>query len=76
MARIEAEGLIVKEPDRGYLVAPLISLEDLHSLIDFRLLIEPAAAAAAARAGDSPAGRATSWRWPAAAAPTTATTRP
>jgi DNA-binding GntR family transcriptional regulator len=49
LARVEAEGLVVKEPRRGYLVAPLISLEDLHSLIDFRLLIEPEAAAAAAR---------------------------
>jgi DNA-binding GntR family transcriptional regulator len=49
LARVEAEGLIVKEPRRGYLVAPLISLDDLHSLIDFRLLIEPEAAAAAAR---------------------------
>ena len=39
----------MKGPTRGYLVAPLISLENLHSLIDFRLLIEPAAAAAAAR---------------------------
>jgi DNA-binding GntR family transcriptional regulator len=49
LARVEAEGLVVKEPRRGYLVAPLISLENLHSLIDFRLLIEPEAAAAAAR---------------------------
>lgn len=49
LARVEAEGLVVKEPRRGYLVAPLISLDDLHSLIDFRLLIEPEAAAAAAR---------------------------
>jgi DNA-binding GntR family transcriptional regulator len=49
LARVEAEGLVVKEPRRGYLVAPLISLEDLHSLIDFRLLVEPEAAAAAAR---------------------------
>jgi DNA-binding GntR family transcriptional regulator len=49
LARLEAEGLIVKEPRRGYLVTPLISLDDLHSLIDFRLLVEPAAAAAAAR---------------------------
>jgi len=49
LARVEAEGLVVKEPRRGYLVAPLISLDDLHSLIDFRLLVEPEAAAAAAR---------------------------
>ena len=49
LARVEAEGLIIKEPHRGYLVAPLISLDNLHSLIDFRLMIEPEAAAAAAR---------------------------
>jgi DNA-binding GntR family transcriptional regulator len=49
MARLEAEGLIVKEPRRSYTVAPLITIEDLRALIDFRLLIEPAAAAAAAR---------------------------
>jgi DNA-binding GntR family transcriptional regulator len=49
LARMEAEGLVVKEPRRGYAVAPLTSLEDLHALIEFRLLVEPAAAAAAAR---------------------------
>ena len=73
LARIEAEGLIVKGPTRGYLVAPLIRLEDLHSLIDFRLLIEPAAAA------QPPDGRLqrkppTCWRWPAVGARTTAMT--
>ena len=49
LVRVESDGLVVKAPRRGYLVAPLISLDDLHSLIDFRLLIEPASAAAAAR---------------------------
>jgi DNA-binding GntR family transcriptional regulator len=49
MARLEAEGLIVKEPRRSYTVAPLVGVEELRALIDFRLLIEPAAAAAAAR---------------------------
>ena len=49
LARMEAEGLVVKEPRRSYTVAPLIGLEDLRALIDFRLLVEPAAAAAAAR---------------------------
>lgn len=49
LARLEAEGLVVKDPRRAYLVAPLITLESLHALIDFRLLVEPAAAAAAAR---------------------------
>jgi DNA-binding GntR family transcriptional regulator len=49
LARLEAEGLVVKDPRRAYLVAPLITLDSLHALIDFRLLVEPAAAAAAAR---------------------------
>jgi DNA-binding GntR family transcriptional regulator len=49
MARLEAEGLILKEPRRSYTVAPLITLDELRALIDLRLLIEPAAAAAAAR---------------------------
>jgi DNA-binding GntR family transcriptional regulator len=49
LARMEAEGQVVKEPRRGYTVAPLIGLADLRALIDFRLLVEPAAAAAAAR---------------------------
>jgi len=48
LARMEAEGLVAKEPRRGYTVAPLITLADLRALIDFRLLIEPAAAAEAA----------------------------
>jgi DNA-binding GntR family transcriptional regulator len=49
LARMEAEGLVLKEPRRSYTVAPLIGLDDLRALIDFRLMIEPAAAAAAAR---------------------------
>ena len=49
LARMEPEGLVVKEPRRGYMVAPLIGLEDLRALMDFRLLVEPAAASAAAR---------------------------
>lgn len=49
LARMEAEGLVTKEPRRSYVVAPLIGVEELRALTDFRLLIEPAAAAAAAR---------------------------
>ncbi len=49
LARLEAEGLVVREPRRGYAVAPLIGLDELRAMIDFRLLIEPAAAAEAAR---------------------------
>lgn len=48
LARMEAEGLVVKEPRRGYLIARVIGLEELRSMIDFRLLVEPAGAAAAA----------------------------
>ena len=61
LVRMEAEGLVVKEPRRGYTVTPLTSLEDLRALMDFRLLIEPEAAAAAARrvtAGEAAALRA------------------
>lgn len=56
LARMEAEGLVAKEPRRGYTVAPLIGLEDLRAMIDFRLLIEPAAAAEAARRASSTDG--------------------
>ena len=48
LAHMESEGLVVKEPHRSYTVAPLIGLDDLRSLIEFRLIVEPAAAAAAA----------------------------
>ena len=48
LARMEAEGLVVKEPRRSYTVAPLIGLEELRSMIAFRLMVEPEAAALAA----------------------------
>ena len=48
LARAEAAGLVVKERNRGYAVAPLIGLDELHALMDFRLLVEPHAAAQAA----------------------------
>jgi len=49
LARVESEGLIIKAPQRGYTVAPLITLDQLRELIELRLLIEPATAAAAAK---------------------------
>lgn len=49
LARMEAEGLVVKEQHRGYAVAPLIGLDELRAMMDFRLLVEPAAASEAAR---------------------------
>jgi DNA-binding GntR family transcriptional regulator len=48
LARIESEGLVDREPRRGYTVAPLIGLQELRDLTDLRLLIEPATAEAAA----------------------------
>ena len=49
LARVESEGLIIKAPQRGYTVAPLITLDQLRELIELRLLVEPATAAAAAK---------------------------
>ena len=51
LARVEADGLIVKQPGRSYTVAPLMGIEQVRELIELRLLVEPALAAkAAARA--------------------------
>lgn len=48
LARLESEGLLVKEALRGYTVAPLLEAVDVSNLYDLRLLLEPAAAASAA----------------------------
>jgi DNA-binding GntR family transcriptional regulator len=48
LARLEAVGLAVKEPLRGYRATPLLSRVELDDLYDFRLLIEPWAAGVAA----------------------------
>src|SRR5436190_7735759 len=48
LARVEADGLIVKQPGRSYTVAPLMGLEQVRELIELRLLVEPALAAKAA----------------------------
>ena len=53
LARLESAQLVVKEPLRGYRTTPLLTLDQLDDLYQFRLLIEPwAAARAAARAGE------------------------
>lgn len=49
LARVESEGLITKEPQRGYTVTPLVSQQQLQDLIELRLLIEPPTAAKAAK---------------------------
>lgn len=53
LARLEAEGLVVKEQPRGrYVVAPLLDAASFEHLFEVRLLLEPhAAGLAAARIG-------------------------
>lgn len=46
--RCEAEGLVVRRPNAGYTVAPLLERQALVDLYDLRLLLEPAAAGRAA----------------------------
>ena len=48
LARVEADGLIVKQPGRSYTVAPLMGIEQVRELMELRLLVEPALAAKAA----------------------------
>src|SRR4026209_1976464 len=38
LARVEADGLIVKHPGRSYTVAPLMGIEQMRELIELRLL--------------------------------------
>ena len=46
LARLRAEGLVLAEPRRGHVIAPL-TLRDVREVYDLRLLVEPAGAAAA-----------------------------
>jgi|SRR4051794_2895826 DNA-binding GntR family transcriptional regulator len=47
LARLRAEGLVVAEPRRGHVIAPL-TMRDVLEIYDLRLLLEPAATEAAA----------------------------
>src|SRR5215218_7553182 len=47
LARLRVEGLVLAEPRRGHVVAPL-TLRDVHEIYELRLRLEPPAAAAAA----------------------------
>lgn len=47
LARLRADGLVVAEPRRGHVVAPL-TMRDVLEVYDLRLLLEPHAAEAAA----------------------------
>lgn len=53
LARLESAELVVKEPLRGYRTTPLLNREQLADLYQFRLLIEPWAAARAAERVDA-----------------------
>lgn len=48
LARLESDGLAVKEPLRGYTATPLLSRDDFEQLFEVRFLLEPWAAARAA----------------------------
>src|ERR671932_760427 len=47
LARLRADGLVVAEPRRGHVVAPL-TLRDVLEIYDLRLALEPPATQAAA----------------------------
>ncbi|MDP1851226.1 MAG: GntR family transcriptional regulator [Candidatus Planktophila sp.] len=49
LARLESDGLIKKEPLKGYSATNLLTLDEFHDLFQFRLLIEPWAAEQAAK---------------------------
>jgi DNA-binding GntR family transcriptional regulator len=49
LARLESDGLIAKEPLKGYKATALLSLKEFNDLFQFRLLIEPWAAEQAAK---------------------------
>lgn len=53
LARLESDGLIAKEPLKGYTATKLLSIEEFNDLFQFRLLIEPWAAEQAAIKIDS-----------------------
>jgi DNA-binding GntR family transcriptional regulator len=48
LVRLESEGLVIKEPFRGYSTAPLLGKEEFEDLFEFRFLVEPWAAGRAA----------------------------
>ena len=49
LARLESEGLVTKEPYRGFAASRLLDSRTIVELYEYRLLIEPATAARAAR---------------------------
>src|SRR6266566_5571987 len=52
LARLEMDGLVVKEPLRGYSVTPMLDTKNFNDLYDVRRLLEPFAARRAAERRD------------------------
>lgn len=48
LSQLEGDALIVRPPGRGYRTTPLLGLDELRELFEFRLLVEPWAAGASA----------------------------
>lgn len=51
LSRLTQDGLVIPIPRRGYKVAP-VTLQDIHEIMELRLLLEPRAARRAALASD------------------------
>lgn len=49
LARLESDGLVTKEPYRGFAASPLLDSRAIAELYDYRLMIEPPTAARVAR---------------------------
>lgn len=52
LARLEMDGLVIKEPLRGYTITPTLDVKSFNDLYDLRRLLEPFAARAAAERRD------------------------
>lgn len=52
LARLEMDGLVIKEPLRGYSIAPLLAAAAFDDLFDVRLLLEPFAVRRACERAD------------------------
>ncbi len=52
LARLEMDGLVIKEPLRGYTITPILDLKSFNDLYDLRRLLEPFAARGAAERRD------------------------
>jgi DNA-binding GntR family transcriptional regulator len=52
LARLEMDGLVTKEPLRGYTITPTLDVKTFNDLYDLRRLLEPFAARSAAKRRD------------------------